>query len=723
MHRTKQFTAKLAVMGAMLGVASSAFLAVNAHTAMGSAPVASALEYTKQQVETTEDILNKLKYRHYNDLKLDDQLSSRYLDNYLDSLDPGRLYFYQSDIEAFEAHRKLFDDYFKKGNLKPAFNIFNIYRQRVTARLEAVIDDLENDEVNFDFSKKEDLLIDRDSIPWPVDKQIADEQWRKQVKASLLNLKLSGKELNEARVLLIKRYKTQLKRVSQHNSADAYEVSINALTTLYDPHTTYLSPRTFENFDINMSLSLEGIGAVLQSEDEFTKVVRLVPGGPAYKQGSLKPADRIVGVGQGDKGEIVNVVGWRLDEVVNLIRGDKNTVVRLEVLGAGLPVTAATKTINILRDQVKLEEQAVKKAVFELTNDQDDMYRIGVINIPAFYLDFAALRNREPDYKSSTRDAYRALLELEQENVDGIIIDLRNNGGGSLTEATTLTDLFIDKGPVVQIRQTTNTISRHYQSRSKAHYRAPLVVLINRLSASASEIFAGAIQDYQRGIIVGEQSFGKGTVQSLSPLTEGQLKITESKFYRVSGGSTQHKGVVPDIHFPELIDKTEVGESSYDNALGWDQIHPAPHATYFPLHQVIPELGERHRGRVADDPDFRFMNDQMALFNSTKDIKTLSLKEDVRLQEQKDLDGKRLAIENRRRVAKGEEPFKDIAEMEAMSESAGDSESSEASEQEASSQTANLIEPDKDPLLIETGHILVDYIELMKKQDPKLANF
>src|SRR5690606_35021676 len=408
----------------------------------------------------------------------------------------------------------------------------------------------------------------------------------------------------------------QLRRMLKQENEDAFSMVINSLTTLYDPHTNYLSPRTAENFNINMSLSLEGIGAVLQSEDEYTKVMRLVPAGPADKQGELKPTDRIVAIGQGTDGEMVDVVGWRLDEVVEKIRGKKDTIVRLEVLPAN---SSASKVISIKRDKVKLEEQAAKKHVFDVSNG-DEVYRVGIINIPTFYMDFEAYRKRDPNYKSTTRDVYQLLGELEAEKVDGIIIDLRSNGGGSLQEAATLTDLFVDPGPVVQIKQANATVSRSYRSFSPAVYRGPLVVLIDRLSASASEIFAGAIQDYGRSIVIGDQSFGKGSVQSIVPLSLGELKITESKFYRISGDSTQHRGVVPDIQLPSLIDKDKVGESSDDNrnALPWDRIHAAPHETYFDIPNLLPWINERHQARIKTDPDFVFLNEQARLMEELK---------------------------------------------------------------------------------------------------------
>ncbi len=683
-------------------------------TSTANAKPVEPLNFTPGQAETAIEIIDKLANRHYRNQPFDDKLSSRYLDLYLETLDPSKVYFYKADIQEFEKYRSQFDDLLKAGKLRASFDIFHRYRERVVTRLESILNLLDSEDLNFDFNKPESLEIDRDESEWPADKATADELWRKRLKSSVLSLKLAGKTLDEAKVTLKKRYSNQMKRVLQQDNADAFEVVINSLTLLYDPHTSYLSPRTLENFNINMSLSLEGIGAVLQTEDEFTKVVRLIAAGPADKQGELKPADRIIAVGQGSEGEMVDVVGWRLDEVVKLIRGPKNTVVRLEVVSADAGADAPGKTIKISRGKVKLEEQAAKKAVFELGND-DEVYKIGVIDVPAFYIDFEAYRNRDPNFKSTTRDVLKLLKELQEENVDGIIIDLRNNGGGSLQEATTLTDLFIDQGPVVQIRQTNQRISRHYRSRSKARYRGPLLVLINRLSASASEIFAGAIQDYHRGIVVGAQTFGKGTVQSLTPLKEGQLKITESKFYRVSGDSTQHRGVIPDIELPTMVNTEEVGESSYDYALPWDQIHAAPHPEYFDLARLIPLLRKQHQARAEKDPDFVYLLQQLALIKESRDRQQISLQESQRLKDQQVLEEQSLTIENQRRKAKGLEQYVNVKAMR---------EENAAEEETTAAGGPVEINPDKDPLLTEAGYILIDFMDALKQQEkPQVANF
>jgi len=671
------------------------------------------IQHSKSQSETIRDILGKLQSRHYREMRIDDTLSLKYLENYLDTLDPSRMFFYSKDIRSFQYHRTRFDDYFRAGNLAPAFEIYHLYRQRVVSRLESVLELLSDSTITFDFTVEEEVLLERDREPWPSTLTDADKLWHKRVKLSLLNLKMSGKELEEAKETVTKRYKRQLKRVNQEDTEDIFETVANSLTLLYDPHTNYWSPRTSENFNINMRLSLEGIGAVLQTEDEHTKVVRLVAGGPADKQGQLQPADRITAVAQGDAGELVDVVGWRLEEVVDLIRGPKNTVVKLEVQGLDSK-PGENKIIRINRGRVKLEDQAAQKELLELS-DGSEIYKLGIINLPTFYVDFDAQRQRKMDYKSSSSDVAKLVRELMKDQVDGIILDLRNNGGGSLQEAVNLTDLFIDQGPVVQIRSPDDRINRHNRSRFKALYDGPLVVLVNRLSASASEIFAGAIQDYNRGVIIGAQTFGKGTVQSVNPLVEGGLKITESKFYRVSGDSTQHRGVIPDIQIPLLIDPEEVGESAYDNALPWDKIHPVPHSEYFDFTPVLPAIKSLHSKRTDQDPDFAYLLDQVKIMEKNRQKKSISLNERRRIKEKDDLEREAMEIENKRRIAKDLAPFKNIKEYRTHED-----EEDQKNEQ-ANAATRNKIDTDGDTVLIESGSILMDIIRLTDKPDQQQA--
>lgn len=669
----------------------------------------SNIEHSRSQSDTIRDILHSLQQRHYRDLSIDDELSKRFLVRYLGALDPSRMFFYDKDVKSFETNALKYDDYFRAGELKPAYDVYHLYRKRVVSRLESVLELLEDPTVKFTFESNDEVLLDREDQPWPSTLAEADKLWHKRVKLSILNLKMSGKTIVEAKEVITKRYRRQVKRMNQLDTADIFETIANALTLLYDPHTNYWSPRTSENFNINMRLSLEGIGAVLQSDEEFTKVVRLVAGGPADKQGQLKAADKIIGVAQGDLGEMVDVVGWRLEEVVDLIRGPKNTVVKLEI-----KTDAEQKIIRINRGRVKLEDQAAQKEVLEIS-DGKEIYRLGVINLPTFYVDFDAQRMRKMNYKSSSNDVTKLVRELMKENVDGIILDLRNNGGGSLQEAVNLTDLFIDQGPVVQIRSPDDRINRHNRSRFKALYSGPLVVLVNRLSASASEIFAGAIQDYRRGIIVGAQTFGKGTVQSVNPMVEGGLKITESKFYRVSGDSTQHRGVIPDIEIPLLIDPEEVGESAYDNALPWDKIHPVPHAEYFDFSAILPVIKNLHEQRTSNDPDFTFLQDQVGIMKENKYKKSISLNEKKRVKEKNDLERKGMQIENKRRLAKNLELFKTIEEYREYDKEDSDE------EQAAAKPKKKQIDVDGDIILIESGSILVDIIRLTNKNRKQQA--
>ena len=671
---------------------------------------ASPLAPSADQKKAAIDIVKRLDKEHYRKQEFNDALSSRYFDEYLKSLDGQKNFFLQSDIKAFEKYRLAFDDLYKKGDLDAGFAIYNRYNERLIARLEKIIADLDNPDVKFDFNEEVSLQTDRKDAAWPKTAAEADTLWHLYLKSSLLNSMLSGKSLEESKTTLRKRYANQLRRTKQQTNEEAFSVMMNALTTLYDPHTNYLSPENAENFDISMSLELQGIGAVLQSEDDYTKVSSLIVGGPAQKQGQLKPNDKIVAIAQGADGEMVDVVGWRLDEVVKLIRGPKGTLVRLEVIPAD-PTAATNKLITIKRETVKLEDQAAKKAIFEV-NENSRTYKLGVIDVPTFYMNFEAYQKGDPNYKSTTRDVYNLLNELNKAKVDGIIIDLRDNGGGSLPEAAMLTDLFVDPGPVVQIRQSDDTVSRNYRAYQPAVYRAPVAVLVNRLSASASEIFAGAIQDYGRGIIIGSPTFGKGSVQNLVELRHGRLKITEAKFYRISGDSTQHRGVIPDVQLPSLLDPAEIGESSYDNALPWDRIHPAPHQNYFKISDYLPKIETKHQERMAKDPEFIYLNKQSELFKEASNKKTLSLRQATRQQEQKAIEQRTLAIENERRKAKGEAVYATYEDLK---------KAKEAEDEKKNQDQDKELKPLEDPYLLEAGHVLADFIGQIKVPEKQVA--
>ncbi|WP_203141865.1 carboxy terminal-processing peptidase [Marinobacter mangrovi] len=682
-----------------LAITSTAgFAALDKDGAQTFQPVSPTIDQARANIL----IARQLQFTHFLDQRIDSDLSKRVFDAYLDHLDGQHVYFLQSDIDRFAPWRTKLDSALKTGQLEPAFQIYNLFEKRVIERLDYALKLIDDGVDQFDFSKDEELKLDRSDDPWAKSKDELDAIWKRRIKNAVLAQRLNGKSDKEITTSLQRRYESQRSRTLQVRSEDAFQTYMNAFTSLWDPHTSYFSPRTSENFNINMSLSLEGIGAVLQSDNEYTKVVRLVPGGPASKQGQLKPADRIVGVAQGKDGEMKNVVGWRLDEVVDLIRGPRSSVVRLEVIPASASDETITRTIDITRDKVKLEEQSAKSDMIDLKRDGKH-YKVGVIDIPTFYADFQAMQAGDPNYKSTTRDVHKLIDKLKGQGMQGLVIDLRNNGGGALQEANDLVGLFIDEGPTVQIRSADNDVSVLTDDDPSVAYSGPLVVLVNRMSASASEIFAGAIQDYGRGLIVGSQTFGKGTVQAVRPLNHGQLKITQSKFYRVSGGSTQHKGVIPDINIPTRINKEEIGEDALDNALPWDQIEAVPHARYFDFSSIIDKLRERHEARFDKNPEFQLLEEEINLLKTQRNRDYVSLNYDKRETYQDDLESRQLKIANARRQLKGKEPFKDWEALENYEEA----------------EAANPDEKKDDDFIVrEGGYIMSDMIDL----DSKMAS-
>ena len=695
-----------------------------------------AIKTEDGQSSVYREVLDRLASRHYRTQKVDDALSQRYLDEYIGLLDAGKNYFLQSDIDEFEQWRLKLDDLAKRGDIKPGFIMFNRLRDRAMAQLQNNIALLEDSEFQFDFSGEASIILDGDERDWLASPEAADAFWLKRMTDALIRLLLNEKDLEEARELVAKRFKNQIKQFDQRDSQDVFQLYTNALGSLYDPHTSYLSPRTNENFKINMSLSLTGIGAELTTEDDYTKVSRLIPGGPADLQGVLKAEDKIVGVGQAEK-PIVDVIGWRIDEVVELIRGEKDTKVRLELIPSKGD-SSNTKTITIVRDKVKLEDKSAQSTILEIDLN-GEAFKLGVIDIPAFYMDFEAYRARDPEFKSTTRDVYNLVEELTKANVDGIVLDLRNNGGGSLYEATSLTDLFIDYGPVVQIRDAEQKVYRNHRASGRAAYSGPLIVMINRLSASASEIFAGALQDYGRALIVGTQSFGKGTVHEVAELSEGQLKMTISKFYRVSGDSTQHRGVIPDIAFPSLHDIEKIGESEQDNALPWDRIHRVPHQTQDHLTPYVAPLTASHLKRRSADPDFASLVERIKLSDDWEMDKSLSLNLEQRRARSERWDIGLFESENKRLVAKGEEPFADLTawkdndeedeendddnEKESITENDQEDTLSSSSDQAQNNADVDTEEDtlntekdeniaESDPMLFEAGKVLSEQIQL-----------
>jgi len=687
-------------------------------------PIQSELIYG----QTATDLIKELEEKHYSKVEVNDRFSSDLLDNYLDVLDGSRLYFLQEDVEKFESYRYNLDDSLKNGSVEPGFDMYNVYLQRLLDRLIFAIETIDNDIASMDFTLDEEILIDREDAPYPATRQELDELWRKRMKNSVLSLKLTGDTNDEIREKLGKRYRNQLNQVLKTNERDVFQTYLATVARTVDPHTAYFSPRDSENFNMGLSLSLQGIGAQLTTEDEYTKIVELIKGGPAERGGDLKAGERIIGIGQGPDGDIRDVVGMRLDDVVDQIRGEKGTVVRLSVLPPDAVSESAARVVSITRDTVKLEDQSAKKEVIELSQNGQD-FRIGVIHLPTFYFDFEAASRGETDYKSSTRDVRNLLEELKQEGVDGVVVDLRNNGGGSLSEVNQLVGLFIDTGATVQIRYSgiRAGFTRAFGDNDpEVVYDGPLAVLVNRTSASASEIFAGAIQDYQRGIVLGGQTFGKGTVQEIIPMNYGQVKLTRSKFYRISGESTQHRGVVPDIEFPDILQTYEdLGESSLEGALPWDTVRPVEFSAYYPIQEVLPELARLHDERVSNSPDFIYLEDQIERSLRYRDRTTLSLNEEQVKTEREQSRREEFDAENMRRFLKGL-PLREWIEEDAEADADGLASAAEedvvdlaqldpqpASENDPSADNATADEEDEtDPLLLETGYILLDLKQL-----------
>lgn len=685
------------------------FPALGVSFLVASISFASNLSPTTQQTWTLRALVTELEENHYVDRRYNDAMSAAHLETYLERLDPSHLYFTASDVAEFQTYSTRLDDLGRQGELSPAFTIFDRYEQRASDRLALVIANMGAIVSGLDFGKDEYIDSDPTERDWAVDTAELDDRWRKRLKNQVLGLKLAEKPLQEIAPTLVKRYENQQNRLSQYNEQDVFAVYANALTSQFDPHTSYFSPRRAENFDIDMRLSLEGIGAVLQNEDEYVKVVRVVPAGPADKQSDLKAAELIIAVGQGKVGPMTDVIGWRLDDVVDLVRGKKGTVVRLDVIPAAGRSDEARR-LTITRNEVQLEEQAAQSKIIEINDLGSTPRKIGVIDIPAFYLDFDAYRKGDPDFRSTTRDVAKLVNELNEAGVDGLVIDLRGNGGGSLREANELTGLFIEYGPTVQIRGTGSRVWRDGKRRRGPYYDGPVAIMIDRLSASASEIFAGALQDYGRAIVVGDRSFGKGTVQTLLDLPEGQLKITESKFYRISGDSTQHRGVIPDISYPSLLQHDEIGESSLEKALDWDRIAPVRHKDYGVVDAILPTLVAKHTERANADPDFQYIWDQKALAKKVRGAEVLPLNEAERIAQRTSQEIQYLAIENTRRQAKGMDILASLDDL--ADEDDDTSAAPQDSAEEPSAASDDTEAEEVDALITETARILADAINL-----------
>jgi carboxyl-terminal processing protease len=608
---------------------------------------------------------------HYNHIAVDDDLSSRVMDRYMQELDRNRMYMLASDIEFFEKFRYQLDDIVRSQPLDPVFDMFSVYRSRVRERFEYALVLLDTQP---DLTVDEDYQFDREETPWAETTEELDELWRKRVKNDVLNLALTDKPWEESREVLRKRYSRYLKRMEQIKGDDVFETFMNSFAHTLDPHSSYLSPRNSEEYRIQMSLSYFGIGASLQTEDDYVQIVNIIPGGPASIDGSLAPKDRITGVAQGTDGVMTDVIGWRLDDVVDLIRGKADTVVRLQIIPAGALPGHSDKEISLTRGQVRLEEQAAKSEIITVPREGRD-WSIGVIDVPSFYRDYRALNNGDKNYTSTTKDVKRLIAELEEQGIDGLVIDLRNNGGGHLTEATALSGLFIDNGPVVQLKNSNGRINRldDPDPVARVAYNGPLAVLINRFSASASEIFAAAVQDYERGVIIGQKTFGKGTVQNLYSLDQylqpegdkgyGQLTLTIGKYYRVTGESTQHRGVDPDINLPSPIDAELIGESVRDSALPWDTIPTSRFRAGEPLDSTIDSLTVSHSERAKEDPNLQYLMQYIEDDRETRLRKVLSLNIDTRRTQRESNRERALGLENERRAALGLEAIESLEDL------------------------------------------------------------
>ncbi|GLQ92577.1 carboxy terminal-processing peptidase [Dyella acidisoli] len=659
---------------------------------------------------------------HYDAQPLDDAMSQKIYDLYFKLLDGEKVFFTQEDMAKFVKYKSQFGNAIWNKDLSGPFDIFNQYVLRAIDRMNYARGLLKQ---GFDFNTQDTYTIDRKKAEWPKDQGELNDLWRKRTMNDWLRLKLAGKSDDDIRKTLDKRYANYIDRVKQLDSQDAFQTFMTAYANSTDPHTDYMGPRAAENFDISMKLSLEGIGAVLQQRDDYTVIRELVPGAPAIKSGKLHVGDYVLGVGQGESGPFQDVVGWRIDDVVNLIRGKKDTTVRLEVVPADQGTDGKHETITLVRKKVTIEEQAAKKKVIEIT-DAGVTRKIGVIELPMFYSDFGARSEGDKNFKSATRDVAKLLGELKAEGVQGVVIDLRNNGGGSLYEANELTGLFIDKGPVVQVRDARGQVQVQGDDDPGMSWSGPLAVLVNRGTASASEIFSAAIQDYGRGLVIGTQTFGKGTVQTLIDLNRfaadpdakpnyGALKMTVQEFFRINGGSTQLRGVTPDLQYPSNGDDKDFGESTYDNALQWTQIAPADYKPVADMKAYLSQLQQLHDTRVAKSPAWQLMLDELTQYKKLADRTSISLNYDQRETERKQLDALQAEFRTRHKTVDGgaTAAVEDQSQLDDGLNPNERSLKSELKEQEDAKKAP-------DPQLQETAHVLFDAVGLIDA-NPKLA--
>ncbi|XYJ08803.1 carboxy terminal-processing peptidase [Telluria sp. B2] len=730
----------------MLMIALAFAMSTHAVTAQPEKVASTQMKPVAAQTQAALWASRVLARYHYKAMPLDDAMSEKIFDNYFESLDSEKLYFTQADIDRFAPMRTKFDDAINNEELAVPFAIFNLYQQRFNDRMNYARGLLKT---KFDFTVDETLQLDREKAPWAKNEDEVRDLWRKRVKNDWLRLKLAGKDEKAIRETLDKRYAGYISRLQKLNNEDVFQMFMNAYATAIEPHTNYLGPRSADNFDIAMRLSLEGIGAVLQTRDDYTIIREIVPGSPADKSGKLKVGDRVVGVAQGN-GPFTDVLGWRIDDVVQLIRGEKGSTVRLDVIPGDAGVDAKHVTVSMVRKKISMEEQAAKKSIIEV-KDNGVTRRIGVISLPTFYQDFEARRKGDKDFKSATRDVERILGELKKDKVDNVLIDLRNNGGGSLVEAVELTGLFIDKGPVVQQRTAEGRVEVEADTKPGLAWDGPMGVLINRGSASASEIFAAAIQDYGRGLVIGEPSFGKGTVQTLLDLDRfsqsekvryGELKMTIAQFFRINGGTTQLRGVTPDIKLPVLSDVENFGESSFSNALPWVSIKPATYVPLGNLKELVDPLQKRHEARIAKDKDFLDLREDIAEVMRIRKENAISLNEAVRRKERDAQDARAKAREARLAGGKGANadepaaapggkearskvpvPTKPVKTVVAARNSPQQDDGLQADERALSAELAaeKAAKDAKDVLLQEAAHILADEAGMLKT-DTRMAS-
>lgn len=677
------------------------------------------LKPTTAQFRTEPLVLFFLSNHHYRKIPLTDSLSSVIYDKYLDDIDHGKMYFQAGDIAKFESYRHSFDDFLINGQLDVPFEIYNLFRKRYKERSDYIQEVLASNK-SFDFTKDEMLDTDREKATYAPNKEALDALWYKYIKSEALDLKLAGKADSSSITTLRDRYKNRDRALARIRSEQVFQMYMNAYAESLDPHTSYMSPSTADRFNQDMSQSLEGIGAVLREDGNYIKIVDVIPGGPAFKGKQVNKEDKIIAVAQGDEGKMVDIVGWFVDDAVKLIKGPKGTVVRLQIVAANSLPNTPPKEIRIVREKIKLEEQRAKKEVITITQNNKD-FKIGVIDIPMFYRDFEGAQHREKEFSSTTRDVQKLITELKGENIDGIIIDLRNNGGGSLTEAISLTGLFINKGPVVQVKESQGEVEVQSDTDPMIAYNGPLAVMVNRFSASASEIFAAAIQDYHRGVIVGEQSYGKGTVQTLIDLKPsmlqqgrqadlatsgslsvtganeklGNVKMTVAKFYRVNGSSTQLKGVMPDLELPSAFAANEYGEGSQSSALPWDQIASSKYEETKDIDKkIVDKLKDKYKQRLKSDAELKKLVEDLEAYRKAKDNKLVSLQETKRKEERDEAEKKRAALNQ-------------------LGEDGGDEDEDATTKDTTKAKDAKK----KDIYLKETGRILSDLVVITKESN------